>query len=295
MTKPFEKRNQTDTARRKLRSLAKASSLDVEFVSALANFTWDYDSVFRNEPIGWVNNVTLSNAAKVQLRLIAQIVELDSEFKLGRDQATEDLIQAHAKKSTNCVWSNFYDAAVNKNYGRVSEFASHHYLRGLNESRVNLLHWDTKPIGMVEIARNLFLKLFRGGSVDRYDLAYLWCDLNIPLRYGDTMPPNSAWLDQLLSAIESLPAKSGLKDILGCCKGLVGGDKFFKQEVLQSLAYADVLRVNGLQVSDMFIAERRNELSPHFYSNEWSYPLRFWSTNGGYVNRKAIPVDKTAL
>jgi len=72
-------------------------------------------------------------------------------------------------------------------------------------------------------------------------------------------------------------------------KGLVGGDKFFKQEVLQSLAYAGILAVDGFPVNERFIPELRNKLSPHFYSNEWSFPLRFWSTNGGTVNRKAMP------
>ena len=294
MAKPFEQRNQTDTARRKLKSLAKVSGLDVDFVSTLASFTWDYDPEFGNEPIGWVSYAKLSNTAKEQLRSIAQTVGLDPDFELGRGQATEGLIQAHGVRSKDIVWSNFLAAAVNKNYGRVSEFASHHYLRGVNESNVSSLVWDGSTIGMVEIARNLFLKLFRGGTIERYSLAYLWCDLTIPLGYTDSLPSDSAWLDLLLSAIEALPANSGLKDLLACCKGLVGGDKFFKQEVLQSLAYADVLRVTGFPVSDMFIAERKSELSSHFYSNEWSFPLRFWSSNGGSVNREAIPVHKTA-
>jgi len=59
--------------------------------------------------------------------------------------------------------------------------------------------------------------------------------------------------------------------------------------VLQALSYADVLQVEGLPVTEMFIAERRDELAPHFYSNEWTFPLRFWSTNGGNVNRDAVP------
>ena len=184
---------------------------------------------------------------------------------------------------------------MSPNNGHVSEFASHHYLRGVNKSRINSLAWNGKRVGMVEIARNLFLKLFRGGTIERNDLAYLWCDLVVPLEYGVASASNAIpWIEPLLASIESLPPNSGLNDLLACCKGLVGGDKFFKQEVLQSLAYADVLRVTGLPVSDMFIADRHDELSPHFYSNEWSFPLRFWSSNGGTVNRKALPVHKTA-
>ncbi|WP_339682413.1 hypothetical protein [Gimesia maris] len=37
--KPFEERNQTDQARRKLKNLAKSSGIDLELITALANFT----------------------------------------------------------------------------------------------------------------------------------------------------------------------------------------------------------------------------------------------------------------
>lgn len=294
MAKPFEQRNQTDTAQRKLKSLAKASCVDINLVSALANFTWDYDPQYGNEAIGWVSNGTLSQAAKEQLHEIADSLNLSPEFKLQQDQAVKDLIQAHEHVSAATLWANFCHAAVTKNYGRVSEFASYQYLRGINVSRAQLLAWKENGVGMVDIARNLFLKLFRGGTIERYDLAYLWCDLIIPLPYADPkLSKPLLWLEKLLACIESLPKNSGLKDLIDCCQGLVGGDKFFKQEILQSLAYADVVRVTGLPVREMFIAERRDELSPHFYSNEWTFPLRFWSSNGGTINRAAIAAFDT--
>lgn len=294
MAKPFEQRNQSDTARRKLKSLAKASCIDVDLVSALANFTWDYDPKYGNEAIGWVSNDTLSRAAKEQLHWVAESLSLSPDFKLQQDQAVKDLIQACDDRSPATMWANFCVAAVTANYGRVSEFASHNYLRGIDVSRTRLLAWKGKGVDMVDIARNLFLKLFRGGAIERYDLAYLWCDLVIPLRYADPkLSKPVLWIEKLQSCIESLPKNSGLKDLIDCCKGLVGGDKFFKREVLQSLAYADVLRVTGLPLREMFIAEHRNELSPHFYSNEWTFPLRFWSANGGTINRAAISAFET--
>lgn len=291
MTKSFDQRNQTDSARRKLKSLAKTSGVAIEIVSALANFTWDYDPGFGNEAIGWVSDAKLTRAAQTQLHWIAESLRLPPDFTLEFDRAVDDLIRAHAEQSIDGIWASFGVAAVNKNYGRISEFASHYYLRGVNTSRIKSLAWKAKRVSMVEIARNLFLKLFRGGTMERADLDYLWCDLVIPLEYGgETAPTAIPWIEPLLVSIESLPPNSGLGDLLNCCKGLIGGDKYFKQEVLQSLAYADVLRVTGLPVSEMFIADRREELSPHFYSNEWSFPLRFWSCNGGTVNRKALLV-----
>lgn len=84
MLKPFDERNQTSTARRKLESLATASGIDVDLVTALANFTWDYDPTFRNEPLGWVSNEELNEAAKRQLHWIAERVSIAPDFQLTR-------------------------------------------------------------------------------------------------------------------------------------------------------------------------------------------------------------------
>ena len=63
MSKSFDQRNQSDTARRKLKNLAKATGVDLELVSALANFTWDYDPNVSNEATGWVNPSSGGKAA----------------------------------------------------------------------------------------------------------------------------------------------------------------------------------------------------------------------------------------
>lgn len=292
MTKTFEERNQSSTARRKLKSLADNSGIDLELVSALANFTWDYDTEFRNESIGWVDNKSLCQAAQQQLRWISETLGLPPDFELSHEKAVNDVIRAHRDQSPELLWDNFCAAVETKNYARVSEFASHHYLRGLNDSRANDLKWSGKSVAFIDIAMYLFLKLFRGGRMERSDLAYVWCDLCLPLKYKSPKQKVSPWIEPLLSSIESLPHNSGLNDLIGCCKGLVGGDKNFKQVVLQALSYSDILRVNGIPVMTMFLSERRNDLSRHFYSNEWSFPLRFWSSNGGTVNRAAIPTPK---
>lgn len=289
MSKSFDERNQSDTARRKLKNLAKATGVDLELVAALANFTWDYDPGPSNEALGWVKPGSGGNAAKKQLTWIAERLSLSPDFSLLRNQAEKELIQAHSRLSSDELSSKFLAAAAVGNYAHVSEFASYHYLRGLNKSRAASLGWRAKSIGIAEIARNLFLKLFRGGSIERGDLDYLWCDLVLQLSCETLVrEAQESWLEPLLTSIEALPPGSGLKDLLASCKGLVGGDKYFKQEVLQALAYAGVLAVNSFPVNEMFIPELRNKLCPHFYSNEWSFPLRFWSTNGGSVNRTAI-------
>jgi len=51
--KSFQEINQSETAARKLKSLAKSSNLDLKFVTLLANYSWDYDPIGK-ESIGWV-------------------------------------------------------------------------------------------------------------------------------------------------------------------------------------------------------------------------------------------------
>ncbi len=289
MSKSFDERNQTETARRKLKNLSKATGVDLELVAVLANFTWDYDPGPSNEALGWVKPGSGGNAAKKQQTWIAERLSMPPDFSLLRNQAEKELIQAQSRFSTDDLWSKFLAAAALGNYAHVSEFASYQYLRGLNKSRAASLGWRAKSLGIAEIARNLFLKLFRGGSIERGDLDYLWCDLVLQLPCETPVRESQeSWLEPLLTSIETLPPGSGLKDLLASCKGLVGGDKYFKQEVLQALAYAGVLVVNSFSVNDIFLPELRNKLSPHFYSNEWSFPLRFWSTNGGSIDRTAV-------
>ncbi|MEM9982588.1 MAG: hypothetical protein AAF734_08835, partial [Bacteroidota bacterium] len=67
-----------------------------------------------------------------------------------------------------------------------------------------------------------------------------------------------------------------LSDLLNTCKGILKGDKFFKQRALQALSYAGKLKVNDIDVAKIYLPESRDTLARHFYSNEWTYPLRMW-------------------
>lgn len=81
--KPFCQRNQTDTAKRKLTRLAEATGLDVEFVTALANFTWDYDPYFWNEGHGWVDKDVVGREAEDQLDWLADYLGLSRDFNVS--------------------------------------------------------------------------------------------------------------------------------------------------------------------------------------------------------------------
>ena len=65
--------------------------------------------------------------------------------------------------------------------------------------------------------------------------------------------------------------------MIAICQNSVKGDKYFKQEILQALSYSGKIKVNDINISDIFIPDFIDELSKHFYSNEWTYPLRMWN------------------
>ena len=288
MQRPIELRNQSEVARRKLGSLAKASGLPVEVATSLANFTWDYDPGLSGEATGWVTDDGRGPVAKDQLERLARYLGLPIDFALTREAAGRALLRAQEEADEEALWKTFLAAVTAKSYAWLSPFASYFYLRGLTVENLASLAWETEPVRLVEIARKLFLKLFRGGAIERCNLAYLWCDRVLAIGTPPASSLGTSWLPGLLDALASLPPKSGLADLIKACKGHVPGDKFFKQEVLQALCYAGVIRVNALPVEAIFLPDRRDQLSPHFYANEWTFPLRFWSSNGGVVKRPAL-------
>lgn len=286
MIDEFKQRNKSDSALRKLKTLSKASGLDIKLVTTLANFTWNYDSEYGNDPKGWVRNGILDNNAQQELSWLSEFLKLPENFVLTKEQAEHDLITQYKKIDTCSLWHNFLSSAASKNYSGISEFASYHYLHGLNSVNIQELDWN-KNLTLIGIANKLFLKLFRGGAIERYDLGYLWCDLTVNLKPTITSNLSENWVPDLLSTIANIKQKPSLSDLIKACKGIIAGDKYFKQEVLQGLSYAEILEINSASISDIFTPSKRDELSPHHYSNEWTYPMRFWNTNGGNVNRSA--------
>lgn len=286
MSDEFKQRNTSDTALRKLKTLSKISGLDIRLVTILANFTWNYDCEYGNEAKGWVKNDDLDKDAQKALSWLSEFLQLPEDFLLTQEQAQHDLINQYKKIDTRSLWNNFLRSAVSKNYSGISEFSSYHYLHGLNSVNIRELDWN-KNLTILSIANKLFLKLFRGGAIDRYDLGYLWCDLTVNLTPTTTSNVEENWVPNLLSIIENLEPKSSLTDLIKACKGIISGDKYFKQEVLQGLSYAGIIEINSESISDTFTPSKRDELSSHYHSNEWTYPMRFWNSQGGKINRNA--------
>ena len=191
----------------------------------------------------------------------------------------EQILAAYENKNQTELKEKLLIARIEKNYCYLSEFATYHYLNNLNLEQLELLD-HKESYNELEFIKMLFKKLFRGGAIERYNLLYCYCDLYINLPYIKAEQNQTKnWIDNLQREVSNLPESATLKDLIKSCQGIIKGDKYFKQEVLQSLAYSGDIKVKKIDVSNIFIPEHRNILSDHFYSNEWTYPIRFWREN----------------
>ncbi len=277
--KLFSEINQTDTAKRKLKNIAKNNNLPLEFVTTLYNFKWDLDPIWRTESYGWVSSKQYTEEQfKQAKKVICKYLDIDLNFKLTKEEIIKKLINTYNDIDERNILNRFLIGVENKNNVYVSEYATFHYLKNLTEN--NLLSLDSEETyDTTDVFHYVFLKIFRGGRIERYNLFYVFTDLFFKLPFIEKEEKyNNQWYRDLMKTIEeNKPNK--LTDLIKSCKGFIRGDKHFKQMVLESLSYSGELKVKGINVENIFIPNFRNELASNFYSNEWTYPLRMWNEN----------------
>ena len=289
--KEFKDINQSTSAKRKIKSLAKNSNLDLKLVTLLANVSWDYDiDPMFSEPLGWVQDKQLkSNLGQTTLKEIANILHIGS---LKSEFLIENILISYNSINKNKLFQNFLVSGKTNNYAYLSEYATYHYLNNLTINNLKLLDFKIE-YSIVDVANMLFRKIFNGGAVNRDNLIYCYCDLWIKLPYLETPEINvSDWTKNVIEQINDLSNKSTLSDLINCTKSEIKGNKNFRQEILQALTYSRILKVKNIETRDLFIPQYRNELSTNFYSNEWTYPLRFWNeikTTANKSNRCTNP------
>lgn len=272
--------NQTERAKRKLKSIAKSSNLDIEFVSLLAKYSWNYDPnpLSPKQSIGSVKIEQIdTDQFKKDRKIIFEYLGIKNNFIFDRDFLIRQILSSHKLKDEEKLRKRLISAGLNKNYCFLSEYSTYHYVDNLTYEKLNLLTFD-RIYSTLDLIDYTFLKVVAGGGVNRYILFYVYCDLCLQLPYNKTKIVESKdWIEELLHRIDNLPENSKLSDLIKCCKNLFKGDKYFKQEILQSLSYSGDIKVGNIDVKDIFIPEFRDVLTNHFYSNEWTYPLRFWN------------------
>ncbi|MBS9767222.1 MAG: hypothetical protein KGV44_06755 [Flavobacteriaceae bacterium] len=277
--KPFSEINQTDTAKRKLKNIAKNNNLPLEFVTTLYNFNWDLDPVRPTESYGWVSSEQYTEEQfKQAKKIICKYLDIDLDFKLSKEEIIKKLIKTYNDIDERNILNRFLIGGENKNNTYVSEYATFHYLKNLTEN--NLLSLGSEETyDTTDIFHYIFLKIFRGGCIERYNLFYVFTDLFFKLPFVKKEEKyKNEWHSDLIKTIEKYKPNT-LTDLIKSCKGLIKGDKYFKQMILEALSYSGELKVKDIHVENIFIPNFRNELASNFYSNEWSYPLRMWNEN----------------
>jgi hypothetical protein len=264
--------NQTETAKKKIANIAKNNDLDFELVYLIISFYWNYDERFR-EAIGWVNQKNIITDEEYNKRHEKIIGKLNlTDKSLDKNCVIEKIYGKINELDKGTINNNFLYGSQNKNYCYVSEYASYYYLTNATIEKLATLDWNGGKLTKDNIVEKIFLKIFRGGSVDRHDLKYLYSDLIIDLPYNEPANNVEDWAKEFTKDLEGKTLTELIKELRQYCKG----DKYFLQTILESLSYSGKIEVKGHSVKNKFIPDYRNELSEHFYANEWAYPLRFW-------------------
>ena len=264
--------NQSEKAKKKIGNIARNNNLEYELVYKIISFYWNYDEWGR-EALGWVDikNIKTDDEYNEIYETIYKILGLTDEM-FDKDYVVQKIYNKIRKTDEKILENNFLEGSQNKNYCYISEYASFYYLTNATVEKLKTLDWSKDKLQKESIVDNIFRKIFRGGSVDRYNLEYLYSDLIINLPYKKTAINVKDWTKEFVQNIEGKTVTDLIKGLRQYCKG----DKYFYQTILEALSYSGKLKVKEHDVKDKFIPDYRNELSEHYYANEWTYPLRFW-------------------
>lgn len=261
--------NSTDKAKKKIKTIAKANNLDYDFVYALISFHWNYDGIEGE----WVTDLDKDEAYNERLAFVCQKLQLTD--KAFTKEEVISLILSKLKSTDRAtLLGEFLSGATSKNYCVVSKYATFHYLNNATDEKLNTLIWKNADLTAEKILWWVFCKIFRGGSVDRYNLDYAFVDLCIDLPFENQLVKTNDWTKDFIQKIDE---SMKLSDLITAVKAYCKGDKYYLQTVLEALSYSGILPVKSHPISDIFIPDFRDKLSSHYASNEWTYPLRFWN------------------
>ena len=264
--------NTTDKAKRKIQNIAKNNNLDFDLVYYIFCFHWNYDG-----PEGtWVTEVDKNEDYQNRYKYIFDNLML-AERNYNKNQVVNEIYDLLKKVDEIQLNENFITGAKQSNYCLISEYSSFHYLTNATNEKLSTLEWKSTELTKQNIVKQLFFKIFRGGAVDRYNLEYLYADLVINLPYQNQIIKNEDWVENFIRRINDNREKTNLTGLITILKEFCKGDKYYLQTVLEALSYSDKLKVENHSVDKIFLPDFRNKLSSHFYSNEWTYPLRFWN------------------
>lgn len=262
--------NSTDKAKKKIKTIAKANHLDEDLVYAIISFHWNYDGMEGE----WVNDLDKDSNYHERFDFVCKKLGLDQK-SYTKEEVVDLIYKRLQTLDKEDIWQNFLTGARERNYCAISRYTSYYYLANATHENLNTLVWKAKDLTNDKIIWAVFCKLFRGGSVDRYNLDYLFADLILDLPFENQFVKTEDWTTDFIKKINS---DMKLSDLVKTLKEYCKGDKYCLQTILEALSYSGILQVKNHPVSGVFIPDFRNKLSEHYPSNEWTYPLRFWTS-----------------
>lgn len=264
--------NTTERAKNAIKKLAKNNDLDYEFVYFLFSFCWNYDKQYFRQIKA--TDLDIDDEYGKRKNIICDKLNLQFNV-LDKDYVIEKVYNSLSKIDTDKLWSNFLYGSVNGHNGYISEYSSYYYLANATKENLRTLFWKGDNPNEERIIRSIFLKLFNGGMGARNSLEYSYTDLVIKIPYTTKEFIAKDWTEDFMKDItgSGLTLTDLMKSLRQYCKG----DKYFLQLILEALSYSGILKVPNIDAKNIFLPDYREIKSKHFYSNEWTYPLRLWN------------------
>jgi hypothetical protein len=277
---PFEERNKTAKSQGKVKSLAKRAGLPLPLVQALVSHSWNYD----DDNFCWVPEEQKHEIPETAVAVLEEGLGWERGRRLSADEVVAVAL-AFAERGMRPHVERFMNAVPVHNRWAMSPFMTAATLHGLSKENVASCP-SPRDLDFARVCAHAGAKL--GLSLrPRTDLGFAAVEA-ATLNLGTPPPPSdSSWLGEVCSSIQALGSKSGLSDLIKATAKPLGGNKSIRANVLEALALVGVLRTDAFNPGHDFLPAVQRD-SPHFYSNEWRFPMNFWAESGSVAGPEVL-------
>jgi hypothetical protein len=293
--KSFWQRNQSDKAQNQIAREAKKFGLDKKALNIAYNMNRDLDAF----------DPALTNYLAPPEDDLAYAIEKKAllSLPLNDHNQTIGLLRDKVKQINRVDLVNAFVAGLNS--GRpdwrspLSSYAYHlHHpvhdaqekafgYKGNVECQICGLRRnpDNEQVSVIE---DILIRL-RGGGIHHPSPGYALADLIWFHEDKKIIANESDWktLSNIFAAIRALPKTAQLKELNESLVGIVKGNKYDRQHILETLGYCGILTARSRPIICNTWFRPHDDLPSHFYKKEWRYPTCWWTGEEG-LNDEAI-------
>lgn len=134
--------------------------------------------------------------------------------------------------------------------------------------------------GLNKTQNELILDKFEYLHCDYINQSVSYLESFIQLNIPNPTPDDIIIFKNIIRAIKSLPKNAQLTQLEKSIQGQFKSNKFQRISLLYTLGYMGILLPQNTKCyHDKFLTYDfiHDEQSPHFYKNDWKYPVRFWT------------------